>query len=213
MNRLEIEYRSPEWLKFRQTGIGGSDASSIFGLNPYKSNVELWEEKTGIKEPKQVSNNESAEYGLKAEEYLLKLFQLDFPDYEVSAPKDTVYQNGFMFASLDGEIKDKKTGEMGILEIKTTSILSSMHREKWNDKIPDNYYIQILHYLAVTGYSFAILKAQLKYTDGEFPYLKTIHRIIKREEVKDDIEFLISEEKKFWQCVVDKKRPPLKLNL
>ena len=37
-----------------------------------------------------------------------------------------------------------------------------MHREKWNDRIPDNYYIQCLHYLLATGWDFAILKAQLK---------------------------------------------------
>lgn len=35
-----------EWLKNRQR-IGGSDASAIVGMNPYRSNVDLWKIKTG----------------------------------------------------------------------------------------------------------------------------------------------------------------------
>ena len=51
-----------------------------------------------------------------------------------------------MQASLDGELVDQD-GRKGILEIKTTNILQSMQYEKWKDRIPDNYYIQVLHYL------------------------------------------------------------------
>ena len=35
------------WLQGRMNGIGGSDASAIVGLNPYKSNIDLFEEKIG----------------------------------------------------------------------------------------------------------------------------------------------------------------------
>ena len=35
-----------EWLKHRER-IGGSDAAAIVGMNPYKSNVELWQIKPG----------------------------------------------------------------------------------------------------------------------------------------------------------------------
>ena len=35
------------WLKGRLNGIGGSDASAVVGKNPYKTNIELFEEKTG----------------------------------------------------------------------------------------------------------------------------------------------------------------------
>ena len=36
-----------DWLKWRTKGIGGSDASVIAGINPYKSVYQLWKEKTG----------------------------------------------------------------------------------------------------------------------------------------------------------------------
>lgn len=34
-----------KWLESRSSFLGGSDASAILGMNPYKSNVEVWEEK------------------------------------------------------------------------------------------------------------------------------------------------------------------------
>src|SRR4051812_40438536 len=36
-----------KWLAVRQQGIGSSDAAAAVGLNPYKSQLELWLEKTG----------------------------------------------------------------------------------------------------------------------------------------------------------------------
>ena len=44
------------WLKARGYGIGGSDASAILGMNPYKSNIELFEEKTGRLLPEDISD-------------------------------------------------------------------------------------------------------------------------------------------------------------
>lgn len=40
-----------EWLKWRSTGLGGSDVATICGLNKYKSPLQLWLEKTGQVEP------------------------------------------------------------------------------------------------------------------------------------------------------------------
>ncbi|WP_243470567.1 YqaJ viral recombinase family protein [Vreelandella lionensis] len=35
------------WLSIRQSGIGSSDAAAAVGLHPYKSQLELWMDKTG----------------------------------------------------------------------------------------------------------------------------------------------------------------------
>jgi len=35
-----------EWLIVRKNGIGGSDAASVVGLNPYKSAVSVYIDKT-----------------------------------------------------------------------------------------------------------------------------------------------------------------------
>jgi len=44
-----------EWLKAREMGIGGSDASAVVGMNPYKTNIDLFEEKTGRIIPEDIS--------------------------------------------------------------------------------------------------------------------------------------------------------------
>jgi len=205
-----------EWLKERKTGIGGSDAATILGKNPYKNNVELWEEKTGKREVPDISTKDYVEYGTKAEDLLRELFKLDFPKYEVKHDENTIIRHPkypFLFASLDGILIDKETGEMGILEIKTTEILRSMQWEKWKDKVPYNYFCQVLHYLNVTGYSFVILKAQLKYEyKDEGVRLDTRHYLIKREDVEDSIKYLEQKEVEFWTKYVETDtRPPLVL--
>lgn len=204
-----------EWLQERKNGIGGSDAATIIGLNPYKTNIQLWEEKTGRREAIDISDKPYVQYGTYAEEHLRELFKLDFPQYEVSHQENTIIKHPkypFLFASLDGQLVDKETGELGILEIKTTNILQSMQKEKWKDKIPDNYYCQVLHYLNVTGYSFVILKAQLKYDyDGDIK-LETRHYKILRKDVEKDIQMLQDSEISFWNdYVVKDVQPPLLL--
>lgn len=102
-----------------------------------------------------------------------------------------------------------KTLRHGILEIKTTNILQSSQWEKWRDKIPDNYFCQVLHYLAVTEYDFAVLKAQIKSGQGERMRIETRHYFIERKEVEEDIVCLVESERKFWNCVVTGTRPDL----
>lgn len=205
-----------EWLEERKNGIGGSDAATILGRNPYKTNVELWEEKTGKREAVNISDKPYVKYGTQAEDLLRELFKLDYPKYEVKHEENTIIKHPkypFLFASLDGILIDKETGEMGILEIKTTEILRSMQWEKWKDKVPDNYFCQILHYLNVTGFSFVILKAQLKYEyKDEGIRLDTRHYLIRREDVEDSIKYLEQKEIEFWTKYVETDtRPPLVL--
>ncbi len=46
-----------DWLDFRKKGIGGSDASVVCGINRYKSQVELWMEKTNHMPPQEVGES------------------------------------------------------------------------------------------------------------------------------------------------------------
>lgn len=204
-----------DWLEERKKGIGGSDAATILGLNPYKTTIELWEEKTGRKDAPDISDKPYVKYGTQAEDLLRQLFALDYPQYLVTHEENTIIkhpEHPFLFASLDGKLLDVATGKEGILEIKTTNILQSTQKEKWKDKIPDNYYCQVLHYLNVTSCSFAILKAQLKYDYSGEIRLETKHYYIDRKDVEDDIKLLQEKEIQFWKEYIEKdKIPPLKL--
>lgn len=203
------------WLSHRENRIGGSDAACIVGMNPYKSNVELWEEKTGKKQADDISDKPYVRYGTEAEEHLRALFALDFPQYKVSYDENNMWVNDkypFAHASLDAWLEDED-GRKGILEIKTTNILQSMQKEKWNNRIPDNYYCQILWYLGVTEFDYAILKSQLRYDYSGDIFLTTKHYFIEREDVEDDIEYLLSKGSDFFENIKMNKKPSLVLPL
>jgi putative phage-type endonuclease len=200
-----------EWLVERNKGIGASDASAVIGRNPYKTNVELWLEKRGQLIPADISNKPYVKYGVEAEAPLRQLFALDFPKYEVSYSEFDVVRHQkypFIFATLDGRLVDRETGRKGILEIKTTEVMSSKSKESWDGRVPDNYYIQICHQLLATGWDFAILKAQLKFKFPDSLHLQTRHYTIERAEVQQDIDFLLGKEIEFWRNYVHQDRRP-----
>lgn len=203
-----------EWLKARINGIGASEAAAVVGMSPYKSNVELWEEKTGRRQAKDISDDPHVKYGKEAEKYLRALFALDYPQYQVDYDEFGMIRNNpdcpFAFATLDGNLTEHETKGKGVLEIKTTEIMRAGQWDEWNDRIPNHYYIQVIHQLLATGYAFSWLKAQIKYTDKSGMKQEAIrHYYIERSEVETDIKWLAEREKGFWDCVVNDKRPAL----
>lgn len=209
--KVKVLNNREEWLRARGKSIGGSDAAAIIGRNPYKSNVDLWREKTGQVEVEDISDKPDVKYGIEAEHHLRELFKLDYPEYKVFYTENNLWMNDqypWGHYSADGWLEDKD-GRRGILEIKTTSILQSMQREKWKDRIPDNYYVQIIHGFLITESDFAIVKAQLKSEFRGEIYLQTKHYYINRAEVLDDIEILAHREKIFWQYMKEGVKPSL----
>lgn len=197
-----------QWLELRKHGIGASEAAAILGMNPWKTNIQLWQEKTSEIEPEDISDKPVVKYGNDAESLLRELFILDFPHYDVKYDEFKMFHNDkhpFIFATLDGWINGEK---MGVLEIKTTQIMNPMQWGKWKDGVPDNYYIQCLHQLLATGYDFAVLKAQIKH-GFEDVKLTTRHYFIEREDVLEDMEYLLEAEIKFWNQVQNKVKPAL----
>lgn len=207
-----IQTDHEKWLIARKKGIGGSDAAAVLGLNPYKTNVALWEEKTGKKEAPDISDKKYVQYGKQAERYLRGLFSLDFTQYTIEYDEYKMHSNPeytWMFATLDGALLDKDTGSKGVLEIKTTEILRPGQYQHWQGGIPQHYYIQVLHQLLATGFSFAIVYALIKLPFGENARGEIRHYIINRNEVKEDLEYLLQAEIAFWACVEQDKRPNL----
>lgn len=200
-----------EWVKARKV-IGGSDAAALVGLNPYKTNIDLWREKTGRQKAPDISNEPFVQFGHDAEPHLRDLFALDFPQYEVRYVENNMFLNDkypFAHASLDGWLRERDTGRKGILEIKTTNFLQSMQKEKWNDRIPDNYYCQVLWYLLVTEFDFAILKARLRSEWKGETRITVKHYMIERSEVQEDINELEAAGWKMWKAIQEDREPNL----
>lgn len=208
---LEFKNRN-EWLTGRTMGIGGSDASATIGMNPWKSNLDLWEQKAfGRSSGEDISNKPAVAYGNDCEDPLRRIYQAKRLQMEVNYQANTILRSRsepWSLYSPDGLLKERETGRCGILEIKTSTILRTIDREKWRDRIPDNYYIQVLHGLNVTGFEFIELIAELTFNENS-SQIRIYH--IEREEVQEDLEELREGVREFWERVITKREPPLLL--
>lgn len=201
-----------EWLKCRMKGIGGSDAGAILGLNKYKTNVELWREKAGIKK-NEFRGNAATEYGKSAEEYIRNLFMLDHPEYTLEYHEYRMHANDtyqFIYATLDGELTEK-SGRKGVLEIKTSTINNPMQWKEWDDKIPDCYYCQILHQLVATKFDFVWLRAYIRYYKNNELRVMIKEYYFEKKDVIEDIMELVQAEIKFWDSLQRREEPALVL--
>ncbi len=203
-----------EWLEHRKPFLGGSDASAVIGVNGWKSNVDLFLEKTGQSIPEDISDKPNVQFGINAEPIIRELFKLSYPKYKVEYIENNSWLNDkypFAAVSHDGWLTEIETGRKGIWECKTTEIVSSMSKEQWNGRLPDNYYAQLIHSLMVReDCEFAHLTALLtfKFDDKEiYQQIKNYH--IERADVEDDIKYLAAEEERFWGCVLNGKKPNL----
>lgn len=199
-----------QWHELRGKGIGGSDAGIVMNVSSYKTPYELWEEKTG-KVKREFITNDAIEKGNALEPVMYDLFKVLYGNkYEIINTKDislSSKQFPFLRANLDGALINKQTGQKGVLEIKSTTIRNASMLKKWQkDDLPITYYFQVLHYLYVTGFDFAIVYAIL-----DIPWEnKQETRVIKmyREDLEADIEYLIKTELWFWDKVKTNTPPP-----
>ena len=200
-----------EWLKARTQGIGGSDAGCIVGANPWKSARQLWQEKSGIVTPPDISDKPAVQFGKAAEQHLRALFLLTYPQYTCEHHEFRMYANDrlpFIFATLDGELTDSES-RRGILEIKTTTIQNARQWDEWDGKIPQHYYIQILHqFLACEWAEFAELFAHIRYYHGDEIRATMREYHIERSEVVPDLSALETAETTFWNRVQTSNPPP-----
>jgi len=181
-----------EWLELRKNGIGGSDASAIVGLDRYRSPFDVYADKLGLRP--EIPDNEAMRQGRDLEQYVAERFMeatgkkvrrrnamLQHPEYP------------FMIADIDRWV----VGENAGLECKTTSILNRANFAQ--GEYPPNYYVQCVHYMAVTGaerWYLAVLVLN-----------KAFHVFtIERDEA--EINALIEAEKHFWENHVLKQIPP-----
>lgn len=183
-----------KWLKTRDLGIGGSDAAVIMGLNPYKSSYKLWMEKTGQAEPEDLTGIMSVYWGTKNEPAIADWFQEETGKKVQRLGTLQNMEYPFMLANVDRTV----VGENAGLEIKTAGVQQA---KLWkDDEIPDSYYCQCLHYMAVTGADYWYIAVLLGGNDSKWK------RIERNEE---DIKTLIQAEKEFWDLVTTKTAPPV----
>ena len=183
-----------QWRMLRKNGIGGSDAAAILGVSPFKSVLELWREKR-IDALEAQEETEEAYWGKKLESIVRVVFS--------TRRGLSIYTEGFLLqhtdypfmqANLDGYLHDSVYGPC-VFEAKTASAYKA---SDWENGVPDEYYAQLQHYMAVTGYKGAYIAALI---GGN----KFIWKFVERD--NDYIENLIRKEDAFWICVLTDKEP------
>lgn len=207
---VDFVKNNKHWHTLRERGIGGSDAGIVMNVSGYRTPYELWEEKTG-KSKRDFITNEAIEKGNKLEPILYNLFEVLYGNrYEVINTKDislSSKQFPFMRANLDGALIEKSTNKKGILEIKSTTIQNASMLKQWaKDDLPITYYFQVLHYLYVTGFDFAIVYAILDIPWKNQQETRVVE--LNKTDLEADIELLVKTELWFWNKVVTNTPPP-----
>lgn len=228
------EMERDAWLQERSKGIGGSDVATVLGLNPYKTPLSLWEEKTG--KTKSSPAGEAAYWGTTLEDVVAKEFskRTGMKIQRVNFLLSTG-ENGWMRGNIDRAIvneqiakavrvnKPEKAAETGLmlstdvgLECKTASVYMSEH---WGDsqeaeilagkivtehKIPLYYETQIQWYMAVTGIETFYVAVLIGGQD---------FRMYEVKRDQDVIDAIVSKCRDFWENHVLKDVPPAPINV
>ena len=186
-----------DWLDFRTKGIGGSDVASLMGISKYRTPVEVWLEKRGLRQPEDLSDKEAVEWGVRLEAIVRIKFAEVHPELRVETLAATLVSKSrpWAHANLDGYLIDAN-GEYGVLEIKTVG----KNREKdWATGVPDYYMTQVTHYLSVTGFKYAWVAALI----GGQHYVE--YRVERDDE---DIRLVDESVDLFWnECVLGGNLP------
>lgn len=190
-----------DWLAVRKGGIGSSDAAAAVGLNPYKSQLELWLEKTGrdASLPKiDPQDEESPAYWGNVLEPIVAWHYSKRSSNRVRRINAVLQHPDpklpWMLANIDREVIG--ADDVQILECKTAGINGA---RLWKEGVPEYVQLQVMHQLAVTGKQAADVAVLLGGQHLE------IHRIERDESM---IARLIDLERLFWDYVVSDTPPP-----
>ena len=192
-----------DWLEKRRTGVGGSDAAALLGVNKYKTRLKVWREKVNGYDPADLEDNKYTEAGTRFENSLrewacdrlkLKIVR----SHQQHRHKDFP----FMIANVDGLVQ----GEPAIFEAKTTGSRFALDSElsgwgpEGSDEVPFLYQAQCQHYMIV-------LKRQVCYL-GVFFFLEREFCLYRLELNRDLEKSLVNAEETFWKMVSLKEPPP-----
>ncbi|MBU66047.1 MAG: hypothetical protein CL858_11415 [Cupriavidus sp.] len=181
-----------DWLEVRKQGIGGSDAAAAVGLNPYKSQLELWLEKTGreaeLRKPDPDDDTEPIYWGTLLEP-LVAAHYTKRTGNRVRRVNAVLQHREipFMLANIDREVVGVEN--VGLLECKTAGINGA---RLWRDGVPEYVQLQVQHQLAVTGKSAGDVAVLICGQAFE------VHRIERDDAL---IARLIELEARFWRYV------------
>ena len=178
-------------LRKKHNYIGGSDAAAIIGMNPFSSKLAVYCDKMGMAEDPE--DLEPLRIGRELEDYVARRFA---EETGKKVARDNHMYRSIPYPFASANIDRRIVGEYAGLECKTTRL----HYDFEGGQIPDWYYVQSVHYMAVRGYERYYI-AVLDMSRMKFHWFK-----IERNE--DEIKKLMDAERDFWEGHILPGIPP-----
>jgi putative phage-type endonuclease len=184
-------------LEERRTGVGGSDAATVLGINPYNTAYELYLDKLGEAPPEDEGFlKESRYWGSVLEQPVCDRYaeETGFKIQKVNYLMRSK-EHPFMIANIDRRVvaEDMRIG----FEAKTAARPDGWG-ESGTNEIPPYIMCQVQHYLAVTKYDVWDLGVLIGNRDFRMYRINPIEKIIND---------LTEAEEEFWDHVQAKVAP------
>jgi putative phage-type endonuclease len=184
-----------EWLDVRQSSIGGSEAATAVGINPYETALSLYLRKLGLAPP--VVETPAMRRGKRFEPLIAEDYA-DETGHGFIAEQVFVRSPvlDFMTATLDRVRDDGR-----LVELKSVGVRSAhLWGESGSDEVPDFYLVQAMHQLSVTGMDLIDVAALIAGEHFRVYPLERDDRIIAR---------IQEREQEFWDRVLRRDPPPV----
>lgn len=180
-----IEQGTPEWHALRKTKITATDAAVIMGASHWKTRIQLYHEKLSDAPP--TPPNERMQRGIDLEPVARDLFGLQHG--LIVEPRVVI--KDWAMASLDG------IDYLGhhLVEIKCPG--EKDHSIAIAGKVPEHYYPQLQHQMYVCDVD------EMYYFS--FDGIDGVTVKVKRDD--EYIAKMVEEEKKFYECLINKTPP------
>jgi len=184
-----------EWLRERKNYLGGTDLSSIAGLNPYRTALDVYLDKTS--DDIACETSPAMRWGTLLEDTIAKEYA-EITVQTIEIEPNTIYHPSMKFlgANIDRWVGDKEY----VLECKTAGFTRG---KEWGaegtDQIPESYLVQVAYYAAIC----AVPKVDIAVLIGGQDF-----RIYTYERTKDLEDKLIKIACNFWHNHIEKRIPP-----
>ena len=186
--------------ELRKLYIGGTDIAALLRMHPYRKKYRVWLEKTGRMDPDNLDDNEAVFWGNVLEDIIAARYS-EVSGNNVRNVNRTLVHPKYDF--LRGHIDRKLEGKNAGLEVKTVGLRSAyLWGDQYTDEIPLHYELQVLHYMAITGYDYFDIAALFF---GQEMRIYHVERKNNLERIKE----LEETAREFWEKHVLTDIPPV----
>lgn len=199
MRIVNLEQNSEDWLKWRRSGLGASDAPVLLGVSPWVTPGELWLEKRRVLGKvnkgtwEEQGENAAMKRGKKLEPNARSLFEAltGILCEPLCAMHDEL---DWMRASLDGYDPSTAT----ILEIKCPN--DKAHQGALHGEIPDYYVPQLIHQCLVAGVQKV---AYVSYSPDRKWRGADRMALVEYTATRHELDLYLAAAQDFWQRILD----------